>query len=138
MRCKFIRDDIEVAPGVPSWKTDGKIEVRKVMRNGRMQDRVFWMRDSVIEHPMAFRLVQQGIALPADDECQSACHRTEQQLTAAQMAYERVSRGIHPDDYQLFDAGIISGYNDDGSYKPGPNAESHPEVFVAEDEDDDE
>lgn len=137
MKCKVIREDLEIAPNAPANKTDGQSVVRSVMRNGQMTDVLFWKKDAIIDHPQAFRLVQQGVALPADEECKTAARRNEEQLTASQMAYERVSRGIHPDDYTLYDAGIIAGYNDDGSYKPGPNAGQHPEVFE-DDEDDDE
>lgn len=132
MKCRVIRDDLEVAPNSPSEKTEGRIVVLKVMRNSQMTDVVFWKRDAIIDHPQAFRLVQQGCALPADKECEERCQRNAEQLTAAQMAYERLHRGIHPDDFALFDAGIIEGYNDDGSYKPGKNADRHPEVFEDE------
>lgn len=129
MKCRVIRDDLEVAPNAPHEKTEGQIVVRKVMRNSQMTDVVFWKNGAVIDHPQAFRLVQQGCALPADDECQTRCQRSAEQLTAAQMAYERLKAGIHPDDFALYDAGIIAGYNDDGSYKPGQNAAQHPDVF---------
>lgn len=135
MQCKVIRDDLEVAPGTDPVLTDGQTCVRKVMRNGRMRDILFWKNGGIIKHWQAFRLVQHGVALPADEECAAAADRTEEQLAAAQRAYERVSRGIHPDDYALFDAGVIAGYEDDGSYKPGPNAAQHPQVFEAEEDD---
>jgi hypothetical protein len=68
-------------------------------------------------------LVQMGCAEPADEECAKASGMTPERMEAAQHAYERISIGIHPDDYELFDAGLIAGYRPDGSYIPGPNAE---------------
>jgi hypothetical protein len=137
MKCKIIRDDLEIAPGTTDTIIAGQGEVRKVMRNGRMTDVLFWKRGAILGLPDAWRLVRQGVALPEDEACEERCGMTPEQLTAAQMAYERVSRGIHPDDYALFDAGVIEGYQDDGSYKPGPYAAQHPQVFE-DDEDDDE
>lgn len=134
MKCRVIRDDLEVAPNAPAEKTEGQIAIKSVMRNGRMTDVVFWKQDAIIDHPQSFRLVQHGCALPADAECEARVNMSAEQLSAAQMAYERLRRGIHPDDFALYDAGIIEGYNDDGSYKPGKNAAQHPEVFENEDE----
>jgi hypothetical protein len=37
-----------------------------------------------------------------------------------------LNAGIHPDDFPLFDAGIITGYLPDGNYKPGPNWDQMP------------
>lgn len=134
MKCRVIRDDLEVAPNSPPEKTEGQIVVKSVMRNGRMTDVVFWKNGGIIDHPQSFRLVQHGCALPADEECETRANMGAEQLTAAQMAYERLRHGIHPDDFALYDAGIIEGYNDDGSYKPGPKAAEHPEVFEEEDD----
>jgi len=93
---------------------------------------------TVIDHPDAFRLVQQGVAIPADEECQRAANRSAQQLAAAQYAYTRLAAGIHPDDYELFDAGVITGYNPDGTPKLGPAAEQDESLQTEEDEPDDE
>jgi len=83
---------------------------------------------TIIDNPDAFRLVQMGCAKPADEECEKAHGRSEQELELAKIAYGRVSKGIIPDDYEAFDAGIMTGYNPDGSWKPGPNyVEPEPE-----------
>jgi len=76
---------------------------------------------TVIDHPDAFRLVQIGCAESADTECDVATQRTPEQLARARYAYVRVSRGIHPDDYEAYDAGVMTGYRPDGSFEPGPN-----------------
>ena len=93
---------------------------------------------TIIDHPDAFRLVRQGVAMPADEECQLAANRSPQQLAAAQHAYERVSAGIHPDDYGPYDAGIMAGYNPDGSWKLGPAADQDDPLQTEEDEPNDE
>ena len=66
-----------------------------------------------------------GIAVPADDECAQAAGLTPVQMQAAQHAQERVRLGVHPDDYEAFDAGIMAGYNPDGTFVPGPNYADH-------------
>ena len=43
------------------------------------------------------------------------------QYREAQHASIRLAAGIHPDDFPLYDAGVIVGYNPDGTYMPGPN-----------------
>lgn len=83
-----------------------------------------WPAGTEIEHWQAFRLVQQGVAVAIDEECRHAANRTSEQLVAAQYAYERLSRGIHPEDFERYDRGEIVGYNPDGSYVPGPNAQT--------------
>lgn len=92
-----------------------------------------WPAGTEIEHWQSFRLVQQGVALACDDECRRAADRTAEQLATAAYAYERLSRGIHPEDFDKYDRGEIAGYNPDGSYIPGPNA-----ATFDEDEDEDE
>jgi hypothetical protein len=122
-KARIIRDDLEVNMDAVK-KLGGPVEQvvwREVKRNGRMQSVPFWKRGTVLEATDAFRLVQQGVAEPADAECDRLACRTREQLDAAQHAYERLNRGIHPDDFELFDAGVIEGYKPDGSFLPGKN-----------------
>lgn len=84
---------------------------------------------TLIDHPEAFRLVQHGVADPADEECAARHGLSPAELFAAKAAYERVSRGIHPEDYADFDAGVMTGYDSEGNPLPGPN-------YVAADTDD--
>jgi hypothetical protein len=74
----------------------------------------------VIDHVDAWRLVRQGVAVPADDECEKAANMTPAQHAAARRAYERVSRGIAPEDYDAFDRGEMIGYDERGHWIPGP------------------
>lgn len=102
---------------------------------------------TVIDDPRSYVLVRQGVAEPADAECEEKANRTPEQLATARCAYERTSRGIHPEDFPAYDAGQMTGYFPDGSHIPGPNA-AQEESFVVgagelpiideEEEDDDE
>lgn len=76
---------------------------------------------TIISGPESYMLVRMGMAKPADDECRIRCGMTDTQIAAAALAQEKVSKGIHPDDYDRYDSGEILGYNPDGSYIPGPN-----------------
>lgn len=75
----------------------------------------------VLENPDAYKLVQMGVAEPADKECENAVGMTAEELQQARRAYERTDKGIVPEDFELFDQGIIAGYDADGNYVPGPN-----------------
>ena len=111
-------------------------EVRQVKRNGRMIPRAFWKVGAIIELPDCWMAVEMGWAEPADDECfqKSGC-MTREQLNAAQRAYIKTDLGIHPDDYEKFDAGVMVGYNPDGTDKPGPNWVPEPEEPDGEEDD---
>lgn len=121
MKCKIIRDDIEVAPDAPHEVVKEQAVLKTIFRNHRHVQRLHWKHGAVLEHPQAFWLVRQGIAIPADEECAEKAGRTADQMAAAQKAYERVSKGIHPEDFSLFDGGVILGYDAEGNYLPGPN-----------------
>lgn len=65
------------------------------------------------------------MAVPADDECAKAAGMTPEEMKVAQHHQDRVRLGIHPEDFEAFDSGIMAGYNPDGSFKPGPNYADH-------------
>lgn len=132
MQAKIIRDDVEVNLSATPAEYAGRYEFREVMRSGELVQRPFWKVGAVIEHPQSFRLVQQGCAVAADEECAKRANRSPQQIEAAQHAYERLNKGIHPEDFDKFDAGMILGYQPDGSYIPGPNFH----LLQAEEDDD--
>jgi hypothetical protein len=117
VKAKIIRDDMEVSPDAP----DELCVTKSIKRNGRMQPVRFWQVDAVVSHPQVYRLVQQGCAVPADEECALAAGMDENGMRAAQHAYNRLVAGIHPEDFDKFDAGMILGYMPNGDYKPGPN-----------------
>lgn len=119
MKARIIRPDIEATEDAPTSKT----VMREVFRSGRRQLRRYWKEGAVHEDPDVWKWVRMGIAVPADEECESAAPMTPAQKAAAQHAARRVSAGILPKDFQKFDRGLISGYNHDGTYRPGPQAD---------------
>ncbi len=79
------------------------------------------------EHPMAPDFCRRGMAEPADEECAAAVGMTVDQMKIRQVKYARLAAGIAPEDYALFDAGVISGYEiveGRTAYLPGPNYEA--------------
>lgn len=77
---------------------------------------------TVIDHPDAYRMVKQGVAVPHDEECDRRANMNKQQQQAAQYAAKRTSLGIAPEDFPAYDRGEMVGYYGDGSSIPGPNA----------------
>ena len=121
MKAKLIVD-CQVTPGADALadvvvKDDGKR---------------WYLAGAVIEHERAHRLVQMGVAEPADAECTLACCMTTEQMKKAQLHQEMVAKGILIEDYQRYLDGEILGCDEDGNDIPGPH---WPE---AEDEDEDE
>lgn len=80
---------------------------------------------TVIDHTDAWRLVRRGVAEPEDAECAIKSCMTPEALERAAYAYERADRGIHPEDFDAYDKGLMDGYNPDGSFIPGPNFAEH-------------
>lgn len=87
---------------------------------------------TVIEHPEAFWLVLQGCAEAADEECEKAAPTTPQQQAARLDAYQKIEAGVMPEDREAWDRGWMRGYNPDGSWVPGPNAEEFDELEYEE------
>lgn len=98
---------LEMAPSHPDWKEG----VKQWLEPG-----------TILEHRQAYLLVRQGCAKPADDECEKAAAMNNTQRQQAQKAYNRLARGIHPDDFEAFDEGLMTGYDPEtGEWLPGPN-----------------
>lgn len=110
MKCRYV---IEVHEPREQYWGDERLECR----NGRY----FWPVGTVEEHPRAYMLVRMGVAEPEDDECRLRAAMTTGEMKLAQRQQSLVSKGIHPDDYQRFLDGEISGYDEDGNDIPGPN-----------------
>jgi hypothetical protein len=109
MKAKLIKD----TQAAPSAGDDSRlIEIRGIK---------FWPAGTVLEDKRAYRLVQLGVAEPADPECALAAGMTSEQMRIAQRQQEMVSKGIQPDDYQRYLDGEITGYDADGNDIPGPN-----------------
>lgn len=122
MQAEIIRDDIEINPAATTPEVIGRLAVyRKVRRNQRDVMRPFWKVGAVLDFPDCHYLVRQGCAIPVDDECKERCGMTPEQMALAQKVYEPFSKGIEPDDYELYMGGVITGYDDKGHYILGPN-----------------
>jgi hypothetical protein len=87
----------------------------------RREKRLFAPTGTLLDDPNCWLIVKMGQAIPADEECREKVDMTPEQMEAAQKAAKRLAAGIDPEDYVKFDTGQITGYNDDGSYKKGPN-----------------
>lgn len=77
---------------------------------------------TVIDHPDAHRLVAHGCAEPADDECFAKSPYTHEQCLARANDYLKLTH-CAPEDREAWDRGYMRGYNPDGSWIPGPNAD---------------
>jgi hypothetical protein len=136
MKCKIISNNLECVPAHMPPGHEAQWAYRSVLRNRRMQDIPYWHLGAILEMPDCYMLVEQGCALPEDEECRIAAGMTPEMIRAAIKAYERLDLGIHPDDFADYDAGIMAGYNADGSKKPGPNFKAaRPDVPLAEEDD---
>ena len=128
MQARIIRDDIEVSPSADLSEAEQAQTVERIVwRNGADRPVTFFKLGAILDRPDSFMLVRLGIAEPADEECRLAASMTTAQRQQAQHASKRLAAGIHPEDFGLYDAGVILGYNPDGSYKPGQNFDQLPQ-----------
>lgn len=135
MKCRFVRDvDVDVTTLPASER-----ELLSFRPSGKGRPPVPYFAKGVErETAAAAEHCLNGIAEPADDECAAAVGLTSEQLKVLQVKYERVAAGIHPDDFPLYDAGVIVGYNPDGSYKPGPQWDAYQKAQAEAESDDEE
>jgi len=133
MKCRFVRDVMVEPKGMA-----GEMVRHIVMRQVSGKDVAYWPVGTEYEHPKAAFFVRQGMAEPADAECEAAV--TGLDLAKVQHAYDRQAKGIHPKDWKLYDAGFIAGYDEEGEYLPGPNYAEYERLLdeerKAEEEDD--
>lgn len=129
MKCKLTRElefrpDWEGLKESVTWPSEPRVDDR-----GRHWHPV----GTVIDHVQAWMLVANLDADAADDECEERVkvHRMKcNSTTDLKLARARLEAGIHPDDFEAFDAGEMVGYDPEtGDPIPGPNAD--------DDEDDD-
>lgn len=131
MMARFLRDDIEYS-GPPEFNVDDLHDVQ-VLKNHTKQTIRCWKKGAVVNNPKSFRLVQQGMCEPADEECRIRANMSPERMKLAQNAFGRLAAGIHPDDFDRYDRGEMLGYNADGSDIPGPNAVTFDDVDDDED-----
>lgn len=124
MQCLFIVD-VDVDPSAMPDSEKGKIRWRKNKVAGRETMIPYFPAGTAYNHPTAWKMCRAGNAAPGDEECRAACGMTDEQLAYAQKAYKRNAAGIRPEDFELFDSGVILGYLGNGDYKPGPQWASY-------------
>lgn len=107
------------AEGKPPVRCASPELVAQCVRRGKL---LFAPAGTIIDDPECWRLVLNGVAVAADDECRAMDTRNPEQVAAAQKAIKRLQLGIHPDDFRAYEAGEMIGYDKDGQPIPGPNA----------------
>lgn len=129
--------DVELTNMPPAMRRH--VVYRDVKTQHGVKQIPFWPAGTEYETPQAAFFVRQGMATPADFECQIACGVKPEEMPALQHAYQRQAKGILQQDWELFDAGYIVGYEQDGSYMPGPKwAEYQTKLAAEQAADDDE
>lgn len=102
MKAKLIRN----MPKIERFQRNGQ-ECQRVVNDGHKEG-------DVIEGHNVYLLVKQGVAEPADEECREAAGMTPERFEAAKENYERTLRGIHPEDFEAYKRGLMTGYKPDG------------------------
>lgn len=142
MKVKVIVDDMRCTPSAVTPGHEDTYHFVRTRRDGRMVDLPFFKSGSVHEFPEAWVWVLHGFAIPEDEECREACGLTSEDLAAKQHAFRRLAAGIHPEDFDKYDSGMIAGYihKPDGTteYKPGPNWDKFHKPAAPDTEEDDE
>lgn len=80
---------------------------------------------TILDHPDAYWLVLQGCAEPADEECSTKAPVTPQLQAQRLDAYLMTAAGITPEDREAWQRGFMRGYNPDGTWIRGPNADEY-------------
>jgi hypothetical protein len=150
---QYVRDDMEVSPQFrrefdeqyAALVASGDIVTREIMRNDSMTPVEFFRKGAVVEHPNAWREVQQGTAIPADMNCAVRCKMDGDTLKEKQLHYELLIRHMEPGDEDLLANEIVEGVDPaTGDYIPGKNWHRLSEFRavakgpLADDEEDDE
>lgn len=71
-----------------------------------------WRIGTILDEPDVYRMCDQGAADPVDDECREACSNPN--LKEAQRVYPAFAAGIAAEHRELYLAGKMTGYDDDG------------------------
>lgn len=124
MKCVFCLD-VDVDPSTLDERHTAKIKFRKALVGCERQQVPYFPAGTEYEHPNAAFFVRNGLADPGDDECRDAADLTPEQMAHVKHRYRRLKAGINEEDHELFDLGVITGYQTDGSYKHGPNWDSY-------------
>lgn len=121
MKAVFLNDE----GAVPSVATP---EQRKLIKPvaGARGIRWIYPKGTVVEGDLALQIVATGQGAPVDDECRKACGFDDSKLASLQVNYEMDSLGIHdPKHRELYEGGVMTGYDAKGKMVPGPNWEAY-------------
>lgn len=126
-------------------------EVQRLVRDYDRRTRKRRLRIEVVPPGTAIAgrnvhlLCLQGIAVPLDAECRALVKMTDAEIETAAKAYEKIDRGIHPEDYDAFERRLMAGYKPDGTegdswihgpdWTPGCEAAYYESLQEDEDED---
>jgi hypothetical protein len=137
MKCKFVLD-VDIDTDTIQDQHVGLVRFKERKVGGKKKKVPYFPAGTEYDHPNAAFFVQQGMATPSDKECASVTSDlSPEQLAMLQKRYKRQAAGILKEDYELFDAGVITGYAPDGSYVHGPNWDAYhaekPEIPQATD-----
>lgn len=131
MKCEFLVDaDTERSMLTPEEAAKTKTRMSRNATTGEMREEAYFPAGTIHEHPECWKLVNFGMAKPADAECEARCKpMTPEDRAKLELSYKADSLGIHdPDDRKLFFDGVIAGYEGLGegkiAYLPGPNWEA--------------
>jgi len=111
------REIQEFFPGTMRPLAPPELVKQCVRRNGRL----YAPAGTVIDDPQCFFIVLLGQAEAFDEECALRTNCPPDVLEERLHAARRLAAGIEHEDFALFDAGYISGYDAAGKYRPGPN-----------------
>lgn len=126
MKASLNIDQWADAPNVP--KENQHLIKWKMLPNasGSPRPTAYFPAGSEFIGPQALLLCKTGQATPADDECSEALGLTPDEVKQKAVEYEMNTLGIwDKQDRELFRAGVILGYNEDGTAKPGPNWDAY-------------
>lgn len=112
MKCKLIRHDLETPN--PKWSAEKAERAKSRGKPYNVPQNLPLAFGTVIDHPDAFRLVQQGVAIPEDEACRLAAGLTDEQLAFVQSRYDRLAKGIGYDEdgYEIDDEDLENDADD--------------------------
>jgi len=106
------------------------------MRDGTERPVFFWPAGCVVDGAVAEHILAVGIGLPVDDESAKEVGMSPEDLKRVQIEYDATLAKIKHEDMNLFRAGAITGYDEDGEYLRGPNWAQHAGSIGADDDED--
>lgn len=108
------------------------------LRDGTERTVFYWPAGCVVEGPVAAHILACGIGLPFDDASAQEVQMTPDDFKRVQVQYDATLARIKREDMDLFRAGAITGYDEEGRYIHGPNWAQHAATIDQDDDQDDE